>query len=737
MRRAAHVLALVALMAGSSGGALTDRDADNLAAFGRLLAYVRFFHPSDEAASADWNRVAAAGIGAIEKAPDPASLARTLEGFFRPLAPTVRVFPTGERPEIPAALRQPAARTVAWRHFGGKLDGPAKPFHSERIDSLTRPFGTLAQAVSPGDLKGRRVRLRAWVRTEMKAGGTLQLGLRVDLPGGRPGFLDNMADRPLGTTDWRMVVIEGDVAPEAERIAVLAVLTGEGRVWLDEVSLEPVQGKGASPLANPGFDEGETGSEPPGWYFPYEESIRAGYHLELRRGEACRKGGCAEIFSDGIAAPPRFSRPEEPLEVNLGGGVSALVPTALWADASGTLPRPGTAPPPGWRSVDPAPDTRDNRLAALLLAWGALAHFHPTLDIPADDWAGALRAALPEAAAASDREAYRRAVLRLLARVDDPIAGDFTHRDDESLSFSWLPVDWDWIEGRLVITGVAPGIPDVRAGDVVLEVDGKPAAEALAGMEALTSAATPSARRWLALSYLNWGVPGTSVRLRLERSEASTVTLRRERSGNRPIDTPLPPVAEPRRGIVYVDLRRIDDAEFERQLPRLAAAKGVIFDLRGFTRVSTILLSHLTERTVDTLTWQVPVFQRPDRQGVDLFVSSVTRIAPRPPRITGRLAFLADARTYRESERQLETIEAYRWGEIVGATTGGNVANPNWSNLPGGWTVAWTGRRARKHDGTLLDGAGIRPTVPAVRTLQGIAEGRDEVIERAVEVVSR
>jgi C-terminal processing protease CtpA/Prc len=102
------------------------------------------------------------------------------------------------------------------------------------------------------------------------------------------------------------------------------------------------------------------------------------------------------------------------------------------------------------------------------------------------------------------------------------------------------------------------------------------------------------------------------------------------------------------------------------------------------------------------------------------------------------VAFLADGRTFGNGERMLETIEAYHWGEIVGAASGGAVYTPNWSNLPGGWTVAWSGRRALKHDGkTLLNRTGIRPTVPAARTLRGIAEGRDEVVERAVEVVSR
>lgn len=714
---------------------LTGRGADNLAAFARLLSVVRFFHPSDQAAATDWNRLAVAGIGAVEEADDASALARILEGLVRPIAPTVRIYPSGGRPELDPALRPPNGesppRIVAWRHYGGKLDGTSKVFSSERIDNLTPPgFGTLVQAVDPGAFRGRRIRLRARVRAEMEANGKVQLGLRVDLPGGRPGFLDNMADRPLRSTEWRTVEIEGDVAPNAERIVVLLVLTGGGRVWLDEVTLAPADGKGKAGaiLANPGFDEGEVGTQPPGWHFPYE-SIRAGYHLVLRRGEPCLQGGCAEIASDEIAAP-RFSPPAEVLELDLGGGVAALVPTTLYADESGTLPKTAA---PAALNVPIGEDTRETRLAALLLAWGIFAHLHPTFDAPPDDWAAALRATLPEAAAAPDREAFRRAVRRLLARVGDLMATEPSHRDDARPAR--LPIAWEWIEDRLVVTQVLPGITGIQVGDVVVALNGRPIAEVIAEEEALVSAATPEARRRLTLAFLAAGPPGSAVDLGLERTGEGRLGLLLDRQPEPLLQgTPLPPVSEPRPKVLYVDLRRITKEDFQSLLPRLAAAKGVVFDLRGSTDVGTELLSHLATRTAQSSNWQVPVILRPDRQGL-LFLTSIWTIEPKTPRISGKVAFLADARAHGYSETLLEMIAAYRWAEIVGAATAGNNGNRNWSDLPGGWTVTWTGQRVLEHDGTLLNGIGVRPTIPAVRTLRGVTEGRDEIVERAVEVV--
>jgi C-terminal processing protease CtpA/Prc len=41
-----------------------------------------------------------------------------------------------------------------------------------------------------------------------------------------------------------------------------------------------------------------------------------------------------------------------------------------------------------------------------------------------------------------------------------------------------------------------------------------------------------------------------------------------------------------------------------------------------------------------------------------------------------------------------------------------------------------------KQDGSQHHGIGILPTVPVSRTLQGVAAGKDEFLERAIEVVS-
>jgi hypothetical protein len=112
--------------------------------------------------------------------------------------------------------------------------------------------------------RGRRIRLRAGVRAQVS--GVLnqaQLWLRGDREGGHIGFFDNMGDRPIVDADWHEYQIVGDVADDADAISIGLMLIGNGRAWLDAVSLEAIDRTGegdepARPLEDRGLDNGVT-----------------------------------------------------------------------------------------------------------------------------------------------------------------------------------------------------------------------------------------------------------------------------------------------------------------------------------------------------------------------------------------------------------------------------------------------------------------------------------------------
>ena len=66
--------------------------------------------------------------------------------------------------------------------------------------------------------------------------------MRVDGPQeGKHLAFDNMQNRAIkGTTDWQFYEVVLDVAPEATAIAFGVLLSGAGRVWLNDFQFEEV-----------------------------------------------------------------------------------------------------------------------------------------------------------------------------------------------------------------------------------------------------------------------------------------------------------------------------------------------------------------------------------------------------------------------------------------------------------------------------------------------------------------
>ena len=134
---------------------LSDLGLSNLGAFTRLVGYVRHFHPSDQAATNDWLDFIVTTLPQIENAQDAATLASHLEATFQPIAPTVRVFPSGQEPALPPELTQTSgaapSRVRVWEHIGyaQSSSGVGHVYSSQRLSLETRELATLPTYAQP------------------------------------------------------------------------------------------------------------------------------------------------------------------------------------------------------------------------------------------------------------------------------------------------------------------------------------------------------------------------------------------------------------------------------------------------------------------------------------------------------------------------------------------------------------------------------------------------------------
>jgi len=158
------------------------RGIANLHAFARAYGLVRFFHPSDEAAHADWNALALLGVEQAEGAHNPAELAAALNRVFQPVAPGFEAVAGTRAPAAIVPVRPAgAASAVRWEHVGMGND-PSHVYHSERVAVAgIAPEDVLTEAL-PG---GVAIRLPMVVWRDA-AGATLPRATATLPPSAKP-----------------------------------------------------------------------------------------------------------------------------------------------------------------------------------------------------------------------------------------------------------------------------------------------------------------------------------------------------------------------------------------------------------------------------------------------------------------------------------------------------------------------------------------------------------------------
>ncbi|HEY0557428.1 MAG TPA: S41 family peptidase [Thermoanaerobaculia bacterium] len=730
---------------------LTSQGLTNLTALTRLIGYVRFFHPSDQVAAlanADWDALAMAGIERVEGARNPRELADALSGLFAGIAPTVRVLPLSLPARSAAGFSQEAGdggpvRFLAWRHSGVDLHGPFLPYESKRVEVGRAPDGAsadVAQTLDVERLRGHRVQFSAAVRFLPGDAGSAALNLQAStLSGSGSASWSQPISRDGRGLGWHRVTLDADVPADASDLTLSFDLTGSGRLNFDDVKATADGLDVTGQLINPDLEEVVPGFPPRGWLL---EATPFGAEYSLSPVTGAAAGHWAAELSGPHVRPVSL-----PLVEDLGGGVSALVPVALPADDQGTFPHMSQPPilpvPDKPAGFVPTGDDRTTRLAGVVVSWSVFQHFGPYIEQVGTDLPGALRRGLTSAAAGPDAAAYVRTLRSLLAELKDGHAMVKNPAVNPSVRFAFT---WDWIENHLVITSVEAGATHgMLPGDRILSINGRPAADALAEIESLTSAATP---QWLllrSLTELSGGQPGGTATLTVQPhagGPARTVTVAYTAPygstlGIGGFGSPTEPrpekIAELRPGIFYVDLSRIDDDDFNAAVDQLAAADGIVFDMRGYPfLLSAPVLGHLIDKPVTSNWFNIPVVTQPDRQGWS-WHSIYQFVTPKAPRFTGRFAFLIDGRVLSAAESLMGIVEGEHLGALVGGPTAGTNGSMDPFDVAGGHTLRWTGMDIRKKDGSPHHGVGIKPTVPVSRTLAGVIAGRDELLEKGIE----
>ena len=394
-------------------------------------------------------------------------------------------------------------------------------------------------------------------------------------------------------------------------------------------------------------------------------------------------------------------------------------------------------------------------LASVIITWNVFQHFFPYFDVIDTDWNEVLGETLRDALSNKRKKDFFVTLSRMISKINDGHGMVL-----EELMYL-LPIRAEFIENKIVVT--TSNDSTLKRGDIILQIDGRSAMEALDEKEKIISG-SPQLRRYRALNVLGGKLDrntsnadifeitndngkekheagSSSTRLVIERDgKTQNVIVPNSREGSiiyNPINDrkdSSETIVEIAPGIYYINMSNCSGNEFEQKKDILSKAKAVIYDQRGQIKLNFFqIVPYLIKEPVTSTWWNIPQTVYPNRKEIE-FDSANWKVEPKQPYFKSKSIIVNDPSVVSAGETMMDIIVHYKLATTVGESTGGCNGNVNFINLPCGYRVKWTGMKVLKYDGNQLYTIGFKPDYPVSKTIQAIKDGRDEYLEKALEI---
>lgn len=399
---------------------------------------------------------------------------------------------------------------------------------------------------------------------------------------------------------------------------------------------------------------------------------------------------------------------------------------------------------------DPRPDFDGTDAGVRLLGafrfWNAFAWFSPNVDITRTDWDDALRGAIDDMVAARDRTGYERALARLTAQTGDGHV--MLETPDLGLlryyGRYWLPCTFLSIDGEVVVKAVPDDCTALRPGDVLLAVDGMTMADRIAELSEYFPLPEPD-KFVNVLAYPLMSAAGETSRVTLRRDGAEqTVEVANRTEVYGGPARPVSGLLEDGR-IGYIAPGTLKEGELQALMTDFAGTDGLVVDLRQYPAVDLrfLLPEYLNPAPTEFTILELPSLADPGRFFQIPYSSGAGTMAALGladgtqtcPLYTGQVVVLMDETSQSQAEYTIMSVRQAPGAVVVGSPSVGADGNAVYIKLPGGCRTRFTALGVLTPEGGQTQRVGLQPDVLCTPTVAGIAAGRDELLEKAVELI--
>ena len=195
------------------------------------------------------------------------------------------------------------------------------------------------------------------------------------------------------------------------------------------------------------------------------------------------------------------------------------------------------------------------------------------------------------------------------------------------------------------------------------------------------------------------------------------------------------------KNIGYADLDRLKQSEVDSMFTMFKDTKAIIFDMRGYPRVTAELIAPRLTDKKDVVAAKffmlTPSSPNVNSIGESLGEQHILSFYQKLPiskgwTYKGKTVMLMDEYTQSQGEHTGLLLKAANNTTFIGSQTAGANGNVSGFFIPGKMILVFSGLNVAYPNGETMQRIGLKPDIYVRPTIKGIQFGKDEVLERAI-----
>jgi len=378
------------------------------------------------------------------------------------------------------------------------------------------------------------------------------------------------------------------------------------------------------------------------------------------------------------------------------------------------------------------------RLLGLFKYWNIIEYFYPYKYLTDQDWDFVLSEMIGKIRVVKNKDEYLAVLRELVAKLDDSHA--WINFNDTS-NYKFLPVNISNVENQAVISKIfndsLAKINDLKRGDIIIKINDKS-----------TESELKNTLKYVSGSNLNFKINKSYSTIFRDTLSSMRLTIMRD-GKTQNISSKLYDFNDfgylkNRRSlksksisdsIGYINMAsKFTPRQFEEIFETFSTKKSIIVDLRAYPELKYIMFTRYfnTEDKVFALKYNPDIFY----PGRFVFDKSIKTGSSRKA-FKGKFILLVDDNSLSLSEF---TAMAFQTADNI-ITIGNQTAGADGRNIAieylGGYTTRFSGYGIMYPDGTESQRNGVKIDIEIKPTINGLRDGRDEILEKAIEIANQ